>query len=197
MNGIGVILLAAGGSTRLGTPKQFIEINGQALVRLMAERLLALPPDGLLVIVGAHAERMKQSLAGLGLEIIENGDWANGIGTSIALGAGRFAETQVSGVVIALCDQPAIPPRHFRTLCDRFSAVPCDIVASEYAGRRGVPAVFAHRLLPRLAAMSGDRGAKSLLYDSSLRIECVACDEAAIDLDTPADLESFRSGEQA
>lgn len=197
MNGVGIILLAAGGSTRLGSPKQLIDVDGEPLVRVLARRLLELQPTTMCVVLGSRAEVMRGSVSDLPVEIVQNEAWTEGIGTSISAGVRWVAQSQACGTLIALCDQPAIPDGHFRALCDRFDPSQFDVVASEYAGGRGVPAVFSRTLFARLGSLSGDRGAKHLLQDPLLRITSIPCEQGRIDLDTPDDVDAFRSGDRA
>ncbi len=86
MPAIGLIILAAGGSTRLGAPKQLLEYGGKTLIRRAAETALATPFRPVIVVLGAEAARVKDELAGLDVLIIENPAWPSGMGSSIRAG---------------------------------------------------------------------------------------------------------------
>ncbi len=195
MNRVGIILLAAGGSRRLGYAKQLVEINGKPLVRFVADRLLELQASATCVVLGANADRIGAALSGLPVETVTNEHWSEGIGTSIALGAKHLQHRNLDCLLIALCDQPAIPLSHYHALCDRFDATSNDIVASEYDGTPGVPAVFATSLLGEMIALRGDRGAKGLMLDLARRVVRIPCDAARSDLDTAADLAAFAANQ--
>lgn len=198
MNDLAFILLAAGGSRRLGSPKQLIDIDGTPLVAHIAGRLLSLAPRRLIVVVGSEADRVRESLIPLSsdpgrLTTVENARWADGIGSSISIGVSEASNRGAGGALIALCDQPFVPLAHFEALCRAFATDQPAAVATQYNGSRGVPAIFSHSLFSRLAALAGDQGAKVILNDAALRVATISCDEARWDLDTPADLEALRS----
>lgn len=192
MDRVGIILLAAGASRRLGSPKQLVDVGGVPLIRVVATRLLTLHPHAMCVVLGAAAATIESALADLPVEIVVNQAWSEGIGASIACGIRHLEGADVDCALIALCDQPAIPASHFRALCERFASDRCDIVATGYEGQSGVPALFGRAVFSSLASLRGDRGAKSIIVDPCWRGAAIHCAEAGIDLDTAEDLERFR-----
>jgi molybdenum cofactor cytidylyltransferase len=186
-----ILLLAAGESSRLGQPKQLLDAAGEPLVHRVARQLIALDAGPVAVIVGAHREAIATAVADLRATIIVNDNWSQGIGTSIAAGI-RWADADPSVVaaMIVLCDQPVIDAAHHRALLDR--AKDATIVATEYAGTTGVPAVFSRSVFDRLLALPPDRGAKSLFNDRRLKVERITCEAARIDLDTVDDVARWR-----
>ncbi len=195
MSRLAIILLAAGGSRRLGSPKQLIDVDGVPLIHHLCRRLLAINPTVFIAVVGADADRVTAAVEKLPVQIVRNESWSQGLGTSIAAGIRAAESTGVDSALLALCDQPSIPESHFRALIDGFGSNDFDIVASEYDGAPGVPSVFARTVFDRLLSLSGDRGAKSLMNDPALRVQRISCDAARIDLDTRSDVESFRAGQ--
>lgn len=192
MKRVGVILLAAGGSRRMGSSKVLLPVDGVPLVREMASRCLALKPAATCVIIGAESERVRLALEEISIDVVYNLHWQTGIGSSIACGVKHLARANVDGAMIVLCDQPAIPQAHFESLLARVEDTSADIVATEYADSLGVPAVFDRSLFRALESLEGDRGAKHLLSDPSRNVVRVRCDAAKVDLDTPEDVERFR-----
>jgi molybdenum cofactor cytidylyltransferase len=145
------------------------------------------------VVLGAASYRVRTALAGAEVEIIENERWSEGMGTSIACGVTQLRNREIDCLLIALCDQPAIPTSHYESLWSRFVEVTPEMVATEYQGAPGVPAIFSRSMFDELAALQGDRGAKAMLRDPARRVEIIACEAAGIDLDTVSDVEAFKS----
>jgi CTP:molybdopterin cytidylyltransferase MocA len=190
---IAILLLAAGGSTRLGFPKQLIDVNGETLVRRVARVLVALDAGPVGVVIGSERDAIEASLRDLPVSIIANVNWKNGIGTSIRAGVAWAQTCEVDALMICLCDQPKIEAKHLQSLIARRAECDVDIVATRYSGSKGVPAVFVRDVFEKLASLPDDRGAKGLFGDGSLRVEAVACEDASIDLDTPEDVRRWRA----
>lgn len=188
---VALILLAAGGSTRMGSPKQLIDIDGMPLVTRVAGQLIALGAGPVGVVIGGSADAVRQALAGLDVAILENANWSAGLGTSIRAGVAWARSNGAAAALIALCDQPEIDAGHLKKLIAQRPGAA--IVATAYAGSRGVPAVFDASAYDRLLALPDDRGAKGVISDPSLRVREVACEAARFDLDTPADLAAWRA----
>ena len=177
------MLLAAGGSSRLGRPKQLVQVEGKTLVRRAAEACVASVARRTHVVVGAHAEAVAAELAGLDVAIVANPHWKDGVSTSIR--AGIAAAGDADGVVLVLADQPHLRADTLDALV-RALAGPGSIAASRYAGGRGAPAAFGRDHFAALAALRGDRGAKELLAGPAV-VE-VPFPEGAADVDTEDDV---------
>ncbi len=183
------ILLAAGGSRRLGRPKQLLDWRGEPLVRRAARAALDAGVDELVVVLGAHAEEVGAALDGLPLRTVLNPAWADGMGGSIARGA-RAIES--GAVLVTLCDQPAVDASLLRRLIDGL-AEGRPRVACRYAGGIGAPAVFSGPGdLERLRALEGDRGARALLAAEPDGVTAIDAPEAQTDIDDEGDWERFR-----
>jgi molybdenum cofactor cytidylyltransferase len=186
---IGTLLLAAGGSARLGTPKQLVRIGGRALVRGAAEAALSLRAGPVVVVLGAFAELVWPQLADLPLRVVENPGWAEGMGASIRVGVAALEEQgDPDAVLITLADQPRVDGAALDRLVHAFRAGGADAVASGYGGVVGAPALFGRPWIPGLRALRGDQGALSLLRADPVAVRVVELPEAADDVDTPADL---------
>ena len=188
---VACILLAAGGSSRLGSAKQLIDVDGEPLVRRSTRRLIELSVGPVGVVIGASPAAVTAALCGLTIAAIANSDWRDGIGASIRAGIRWAASTGATAALIALCDQPEVRASHLRALIEATSGV--DASATEYAGVVGVPAVFQARLFDRLAGLEGDRGARAILSDASLSVRRVRCEAACIDLDTADAIAHWRA----
>ena len=151
------VLLAAGGSSRLGTPKQLLEVGGESLVARAARALLAACSAGVVVVTGAEHERIGAALNGVPVRLCHNRDWRAGMGSSLRYGVSE-SDTEADGILVALCDQPFVGPAEFATLIAAFRAAPDRIAAAGYDETVGVPAVFPKSARSALASLRGDRG---------------------------------------
>jgi CTP:molybdopterin cytidylyltransferase MocA len=184
---LAVLIPAAGASTRLGRPKQLLEIDGEALVRRTARLALSLQPNPLIVVTGAESDRVKRTLADLPLTTVYNPVWRDGLGGSIAAGA-RAIDTRPDAVMVLLCDQWRVDAGDVERLCAEWLQHTAHIVASRWDDRHGPPVLFPGALLPALGELQGDAGARHLLEADPERCRFVEVQNAAYDLDTPEDL---------
>lgn len=188
------ILLAAGASRRLGQPKQLLMHGGETLLE-RAIRLASEAGAGLVVtVLGAHYERILASIPmhipGGAVTVI-NDRWKTGIASSIHAGlrALNIVAPQVSGVLILGCDQPRLSAIHLQSLISAFDAQASSVmVASEYAGALGIPAVFPRQVFAELDRLSGDKGARALFAEPRCPLLSVPFPGGEIDIDLPADL---------
>lgn len=183
----GIILLAAGSASRMGSPKQLLDYHGKPLVRHAAEVALASGCAKVVVVVGADAAQVSGALNDLPVEFIDNPRWKEGMGTSIHAGVQAVEALGLPGAILALADQPLITPEILCNLADEHQRTGKPIVTSQYAGTVGVPVYFAKSHFAPLLALAPDHGCKSVILkhaDCSLRIDCP---EAEADIDTPAD----------
>ncbi|HEU4888319.1 MAG TPA: nucleotidyltransferase family protein [Thermoanaerobaculia bacterium] len=178
---IGLVLLAAGGSRRFGSPKQLAVVEGETLLR-RACRTAAQFPGRAVVVLGAHAETLRAEVEGV--EIVINDDWERGIATSIHAGVRALADTDA--IVIALADQPAVGLAELLSLVAKHEETGAPIVAAAYGNTIGVPALFHRSLFDELLALSGDEGARKLLR--TRQVVTVAMSNAAWDIDQVEDL---------
>ncbi|MGH7995200.1 MAG: nucleotidyltransferase family protein [Opitutaceae bacterium] len=189
----GAIVLAAGASLRMGRAKQLIEIDGLPLVARAAGAALEGGLWPVIVVVGANAAQVRPVLARLPVLIVENAAWPEGMASSLRAGVGALVQFSRStdGVLAALCDQPGFTAATVGSLRAAQTASGRGIAAARYAGRIGAPALFGRRYYSALAALTGEKGARTLLLASIDDVVAVDLPELAPDLDTPADLASF------
>ena len=189
--GIGAIVLAAGGSSRLGAPKQLLTFRGETLVRRAAKAALESVCDRVVVVVGNHAQQMRQEMGDLPVLVVENEDWQSGISSSIRAGLGQISSQD--GVVITLCDQPFMTAAVLNELISTHRETGRAIVASAYGTTRGVPAFFAPELFNELASLTKDEGARRIIASHPEKVATVEFPQGAIDIDTPEDRERLMS----
>lgn len=188
---IPAIILAAGASSRLGHPKQLVKAAGETLLARTIRLCTEAGASSVHVVLGANRDIIVQEVRiEPGIEVF-NPAWKQGIASSIHAGlrAVESSSSRVTGVLLLTCDQPELSSRHLRNLRaafeDRESA---QIAASAYAGTLGVPALFPRSSFPDLYALTGDRGARSLIARSPHLVVQVAFIGGEIDIDQPSDL---------
>lgn len=183
---IGALVLAAGGSIRLGQPKQLLLFRGQSLVRRAAEAAIAAGCAPVVVVVGARREEVVNALAGLDVTCLPNDSWADGIGTSIRVGVTALAEN-CEGLIVLACDQPHVDAAVIEQLITRQKEIRSPMAACTYAGTIGVPALFAQSLFPDLLALRDAEGARRILATRPNEVAGVDFPSGRIDIDTMDD----------
>jgi len=187
---IAAVILAAGESARLGRPKQLLPYRGRTLLRHVVECAAAGGCDPVLVVLGARADELLGELEGTAAHHVPNDAWRQGIGSSVRAGvaAVRRQWPDASAVLLLTCDQPRITADLVRRIGERFDRSDARIIACEYAGTVGVPALFDRSLFPELLALSGSTGAKPVLEVHANDVVGLPWPDGAIDIDRPEDL---------
>lgn len=182
---IGGLLLAAGGSSRLGSPKQLLEFQGTSLIRRAAETLVCSACDPVIAVIGAEQDSTRTEIADLSILIRVNEDWRTGMSSSIRAGLADLLmiAPDLAAIVISLCDQPQITSGMIDRLIETFTESNSPIVAAEYSDVVGVPALFSHEMFDELSQLEGDKGARGLIR-SAENVVTVPMPEAAFDIDT-------------
>lgn len=164
---LAIAVLAAGGSRRLGRPKQLVEIEGAPLVCRVATTCASAAAGPVAVVLGAHASKIADSLAGVPVTLITNDDWNEGIASSIRT-AVRWAETTAAdALAIVLGDQPLLDIAHVSALRNEWLAG-AERVASRFDGIIGAPAVFDRARWGDLMQLEGDQTMADLPAGSPL-----------------------------
>jgi CTP:molybdopterin cytidylyltransferase MocA len=187
-----IILLAAGEGRRFGGVKQLADIDGEPMVRRSARHAVASGAP-VIVVTGADAERVEKALSGLPVHSVRNATWAEGMGSSLAIGIGELCRLfpQATGALLCLADQPMIEQAFFERLFERHRVAGDRILASEHAGVTGPPVLFPRDCLQALVNWSGAEGAHALLKHESARVELFS-NHGGSDVDTPDDLRRVR-----
>lgn len=189
---IGIVLLAAGASTRMNNQsKQLLQFEGQSLLRRAAQTVLASASQKTVVVLGANAEKLKSEIEDLPIQIVINENWMSGMASSIKTGLSALLEENqnLAAVVVLLCDQPLVTAQTINSLIDTFKQTKNLIVASEYNETIGVPALFAREIFNELLNLKADSGAKFVIKKQAASVKKILVPEAAFDVDTLADYE--------
>lgn len=195
MSAVAIVILAAGASTRMGVPKQLLRHRGLTLVRHAVEAALGSTCRPVVIVLGANAEKIQPEVEGLSVQIVPNPHWAKGLGSSIRAGIEALASAAdpPEAVVLALCDQPCVASEDIQALVSAYRSTGRPIIASQYAGTLGVPALFAQSILPELLQLAGDAGARQVIQRHLATVWPVPCPHAAVDLDTLEDYNAIHS----
>uniref|UniRef100_B8HZF6 MobA-like NTP transferase domain-containing protein n=1 Tax=Cyanothece sp. (strain PCC 7425 / ATCC 29141) TaxID=395961 RepID=B8HZF6_CYAP4 len=190
MSGIGILVLAAGASKRLGHPKQLLPFRGRPLIFEIAKVAVLSGCQPVGVVLGAYAESIEPHLANLDVHIIYNEYWLAGMSSSIQCGLRELLaiSPDLEAILLMVCDQPFVSPHLIHQLIFGYKTFNYPIVTSEYGGIKGVPALFHKDFFPNLAMLQGDIGAKSIIRQHHSHCFSIPFEQGAIDLDMPQDL---------
>lgn len=187
------VVLAAGLSRRMGQAKLLLPLGGRPVIRLAVDRVLAGGVDMVVVVTGTEHPAVEAALRGLQVQLTVNPSPEAGQGTSICVGIGAL-RSEVDAALIALGDQPFLPPEVIPALLAAFRRTAKAIVAPRYREGRGNPVLFAREVFFELLQLSGDQGARAVVERDPDRVALVDFDfPMPQDLDTPEDYERLRS----
>ena len=183
---VATIILAAGGSRRMGQPKQLLPYRGQTLLSHVAQCALASPCSPVLVILGANAAKIEPQIAHIPLKLLKNNYWKEGISSSIRYGITYIQEQclNIDAVVFLTCDQPYISAELIEELIAAYQLTNKPIIASQYGETLGIPALFERTFFSALMQLQGDRGAKKIIKQYPDLVDILSFPRGKFDLDT-------------
>lgn len=187
-----MIVLAAGGSTRMGVPKQLLPWGRTTLLRHACETAVRAGLGPVVVVLGRESAACEQECANLTLTTVTNPAWTAGLGSSIAVGVRQLLANspEVSGALIMLADQPGVTAEWLKELAQHWKPPAWPIVATSYDSAGGVPAIFDGEFFPDLLRLPPREGARLLLRREHHRTQRLTPERAFLDLDTPDDYRS-------
>jgi molybdenum cofactor cytidylyltransferase len=192
-NNNGVILLAAGESSRLGTLKQLLPYAGQTLLQHSLHAAIVSGAHNIVVVLGADADILKEEIKSNNVNVVINTEWQEGIASSIRYGIKTLLRINpfVEGTVLMLCDQPHVTSALINNLMITYQQTGKLIVACNYGNTFGPPVFFHKKIFPELLMLTGNVGAKSLISKHADDVEFVLFPEGSIDVDTEADYQKL------
>jgi molybdenum cofactor cytidylyltransferase len=192
---VAAVILAAGRSTRMGGPNKLLaELGGKTLVRIVTEQALASKASSVIVVTGHQADQVESALAGLKVKFVRNGDFADGLASSVKAGI-AVVPAAADGAVVCLGDMPLIDARLIDRLIGAFAPDRGNLIAVPVSdGRRGNPVLWSRRFFGELMTLDGDIGARHLIARHGEAVAEVAVEGhgAFLDIDTPQALEDAR-----
>ena len=197
-NRIGAVILAAGGSSRFGQPKQLLPFRGKSLVCRIIDAACEARCSPVVVVTRSEDEKLHSELDRAGVVMAQNQQWSSGIGSSIRRGIEALINSSpdVEASVLLVCDQPAVDVRAIQRLLALRETTGKSIVASSYADTLGVPALFSRSIFEELLSLGDNAGAKSIILQSRGRVASLSFPEGEIDIDTWEDWEKLDGSEQ-
>ncbi len=195
---IGVLILAAGSSSRLGYPKQLVKFKGVPLLQHSINIAESLNLGINILVLGAKAEEIEKEIDTRNFKVVINENWQNGMGTSISKGICEALklENELDHVLVLLSDQPFVTKEKIRELINIQLNTTKQATFSEYAGEVGVPAIFSKKTFSDLQKLKKDQGGKKLLLDNKIEFETLKFEGGKFDVDTPEDVELLKRMEE-
>lgn len=188
----GIILLAAGSSSRLGRPKQLINYQEKTLIQHSIEAAQHSAVDDLVVVLGCNSELIQTGIESKEVTVLVHAHWKEGVSSSMQVGLRYLIENnQVEQVILMLCDQPYVSQGLLGQLINVKKDSGKGIVACKYAETVGVPALFDQTYFSELLALEGAEGAKKVILNHQDDTFLVDFPLGAIDLDTEVDVQKF------
>ena len=192
------VVLAAGGSSRLGTPKQLVRRRGRPLLDRAVDAAAAATGRRVIVVVGADGLRLRALVTRAyrrdEAEVVLHAGWRSGLAGSLRRGL-RAVPADARAVLFVLTDQPLVGARSLGRLAAAWAQRPSHAAAARYSGRLGVPAILPRRAFKALRALEGDEGARKVLVRAR-RVTAVEMPEAQFDVDTREDLAQLGLGKR-
>jgi molybdenum cofactor cytidylyltransferase len=193
MTKTGIIILAAGNSSRLGKPKQLLPYRGKTLLLHVIAESLAASLQPVVVVTGAYRSEIEDSLRGQPVELAYNPDWETGMASGIVAGLRKALsiEPHLRTLIVAVCDQPYISAALFRSMVEKYFDSKKGLIACRYSEILGPPVLFEQHHFNELLELSGEAGAKQLLKRYPDDVSAVPFPEGDIDIDTEEDFKGL------
>lgn len=185
--GLHAAILAAGPSTRFGSPKQLVRLEGGLVLHRAVANAASVAGHSVTVVLGAHAREVAPALRLSSASVVLNRDWAEGLASSIRA-AVRGTPPRCEALLLLLADQAAVSGEDLRRLFAAWRRHPVLIAAALHGGTPGLPAIFPRWAFTDLLELRGDRDAGQVLRRNVDRVVRVPMPNAGLALDTPQDL---------
>ncbi|HEY4323871.1 MAG TPA: nucleotidyltransferase family protein [Mucilaginibacter sp.] len=194
----GLIILAAGSSSRLGTPKQNLIYRGQTLLQKAIETAISSVCKPVIVVLGANESTIKPTITDMPVNIIYNPDWQEGMASSVRLGIKEMQKTKpvADSVILMLCDQPFVDANILNTLVEAKTNNKAGIFGCAYNNTIGAPVLFDDVYFDDLLSLRGREGAKKLLTKYKDKVISVPFPLGSFDIDTVEDYERIKNNHQ-
>ena len=194
-NNTGIIILAAGSSSRLGKPKQLLEYDGKSLLERVIDSAVNSKAAPVMVVLGAHADSISKGIDYSKIHVVVNSEWEEGMASSVRNGLSALKKNSPStgAVIFMVCDQPFVSTSLINDLIDAHHETGKPIVTCDYGEATGPPALFHLSLFDELMELRGDAGARKIIQQHSDAVATVLFVRGKIDIDTKEDYEALKN----
>jgi len=195
VNSCGIVILAAGASTRLGKPKQLLQYRGKTLLAHAISEAVNSNADAVVVILGKDANLFKKEIEERKVRVAVNSSWEEGMASSVRLGLDTLfnAKPYIDAVIFMVCDQPHISSSILNQLIITQQKTTKQIVTSNYGDSIGPPALFHKKYFEELMKLSGDAGARKIIQKNMNDVATILFLDGDIDIDTEEDYEKLKN----
>jgi molybdenum cofactor cytidylyltransferase len=189
----GIIILAAGSSSRMGEPKQLMMYKNKTFLQHIIGEAKNAGLDPVICVTGYKSDLITKSISRMKVKVVYNEHWQEGMGSGISAGIKQALPSDVDSVILAVSDQPYVSSDLFETMVKWKDQSGKGIVACTYAGTLGTPVLFSKDYFNRLLLLNGNQGAKNIVKINLPDVCPVEFEKGNIDIDTKADYENLIS----
>ncbi|MFQ6601433.1 NTP transferase domain-containing protein [Flavobacterium sp. C3NV] len=185
----GIVVLAAGSSSRLGQPKQLLLYKNTSLLKNTISQASQVPNTAIIVVTGSNHELIEKEITDPEIKTIFNPDWELGMSSSIATGLKELLRLNpdIQKCIFTVCDQPFITTIVFENLIKEHQKTVKGIAACEYAATLGTPVLFHKKYFTELLQLKGQEGAKKIINRFLEDTIAVPFEKGNVDIDTIED----------
>ena len=195
INNIGIVILAAGSSARLGKPKQLLPYDNKNLLQQTVDAAVYSNANSVIVVLGASADLVSKEIVKMNAHIIENKEWKEGMASSVRIGLNTLQKIspRAEGVIFMVCDQPYVSSSLLNDLIHTQKETGKPIISCNYGEAIGPPALFHKSLFNELMQLKGDAGARKIIQRYSDEVATIIFTKGKIDIDTNEDYEALKN----
>ena len=176
----------------MGLPKAILNLGTVSFIETICSRLREARLDEIIVVLGAHADKVRRAVHLPGVKVVINTEYSLGQLSSLQRGI-REVDPRSTGSIVTLVDHPLIEASTYRALMDEWERFPEKIAVARFGERGGHPVIFPRSLFGELMEASPEVGARAVLRRDARRVRWVGFDDPGIvaDIDSPEDYKKF------
>lgn len=194
----GIIILAAGSSSRLGRPKQLLEVNDTTFIAHVVRQASGIPNATIVVVSGAADQQIRTALSASNVQICFNPEWTEGMSGSIRTGLEALlrVDPEINACMLMVCDQPHVSTGLLQDMINLYETSGAGILACTYGNAVGTPAIFGAPFFDELKCLKGPEGAKRIITKYETNVVYLPFPKGIVDIDTAEEYVTFISAQQ-